>query len=307
MVKTAVLFSGQGAQKPGMGKDLYEGSTAARELFERASAVLPEIKELCFDADQETLNKTINTQPCTFVVDSAAYAALKEATDIVPSAMAGFSLGEYAAAAASGMIGFEDALRTVLKRAEWMTQCAEECPGSMAAVMGKTAEEVEALIKETSYSGLLQCANYNSPSQTVVAADTDGMEAFLALCSEKKVKAIKLAVSGAFHTPAMSAAAEKLFEEFGKMDFASPSCDLYANVTGLPYGDDIKRTLADQTMSPVRFTDTVGNIMKSGITTFIECGEGKVLSGLVRKTSKELSVYNVSDTASLAATAEAIK
>ena len=97
------------------------------------------------------------------------------------------------------------------------------------------------------------------------------------------------------------------FEEFGKMDFASPSCDLYANVTGLPYGDDIKRTLADQTMSPVRFTDTVGNIMKSGITTFIECGEGKVLSGLVRKTSKELSVYNVSDTASLAATAEAIK
>ena len=306
MTKVAILFSGQGAQKPGMGKSLYEGDSAAKAIFDKAESVFPGIKELCFEASQEELNKTENTQPATFVCDVAAYAALKSSADIEVCAMAGFSLGEYAAVAAAGVLPFEDVLKVVVKRAQWMSECAGKNPGCMAAVMGKTPADLLAIIDEVKKEdGLLIMANYNCPGQIVVSGDLDNMDAFLGYCKQNRVKAIKLAVSGAFHSKAMSEAEENLRNEFAGMDMVYPAFALYSNVTGLPYKEDeLKELLAQQVSSPVRFEDTVRDIIKDDSITLIECGEGKVLSGLVRKTNKETKVLNVSDIDTLNACTE---
>ena len=300
MTDTAILFSGQGAQKPGMGKSLYEGDSAAKEIFDRAEAIMPNIKELCFEATAEELAKTENTQPCTFVVDVAAFAALKANADISVSAMAGFSLGEYAAFAAAGVISLEDALRTVIKRAGWMSECAAKNPGSMAAVMGKTPDEIKEIIDTVKKDGLLIMANYNCPGQIVVSGDTENMQLFMDYCRENKVKAIKLAVSGAFHSQAMKEAEEKLLAEFASIDFSVPKLDLYSNISGLPYPVTcMKELLARQVSNPVKFEKTIRDLANTPERIIVECGEGKVLSGLVRRTDKSLKVLNVSDMDSL--------
>ena len=305
MTRTAILFSGQGAQKPGMGKSLYEGDSAAKAIFDKAESVFPGIKELCFEASQEELNKTENTQPCTFVCDVAAHEALKANADMQVAAMAGFSLGEYAAVAAAGVLPFEKVLETVMKRAKWMTECAQANPGCMAAVMGKAPLELQAIIDEVKQEGLLIMANYNCPGQIVVSGDLNNMDAFLGYCRQNRVKAIKLAVSGAFHSAFMAEAETKLLNEFEGLDFVYPSFSLYSNVTGLPYKEEeMKKLLASQVASPVKFEDTVRDIIKDESITLIECGEGKVLSGLVRKTNKETKVLNVSDMDSLKLTVE---
>ena len=305
MSKTAILFAGQGAQKPGMGESLYQTSAAAKDIFDRAEAIMPGIKELCFAGTQEELNQTCNTQPCVYTVDMAAYAAVQDA--VCMDAAAGFSLGEYAALTASGVLSFEETLKLVIKRAAWMQHCAEQTGGGMAAVLGKTAGEVETMLDGLREDGILRAVNYNCPGQTVIAADEKNFARFLKYAKENKVKAIPLAVSGAFHSEAMDEASGHILEYITNLEFASPQCTLYANALGEPYTDVLlKRTLAAQTAKPVYFEKIVRHMLATGVETFIEVGPGNTLSGFVKRTDKTAAVYNVSDAQTLETTLAAL-
>lgn len=306
MAKIAVLFAGQGAQKTGMGKSLYENVDASRAVFDAAEQVMPGITQLCFEGNPAELNKTENTQPCVFTVDMAAYAAFAEA-GLVAEVGAGFSLGEYAALAAAGVLEFEAVLKLVIQRAGWMQQAAAKNEGGMAAVLGKSAAEVEAIVQQVSTGGLLLPVNYNCPGQTVVAGDEPQLANLVTYTKENKIKCMRLPVSGAFHTQQMQDATESIYSAVQHMEFAKPSFSLYANKTAQPYeAADMKRVLAEQTSSPVLFEQTVRNMLENGFDTFVEVGPGNTLTGFVKRISKDVATYNINDYDSLLATKEAL-
>lgn len=302
MSKIAFVFSGQGAQAPGMGKELYDCSPAAKAVFDLADSIRPGTSQQCFEGTQEELNVTINTQPCLFACDLAAAKAAQE-RGIQPDCAAGFSLGEAAAVAFSGMLTEAEAFSMVCKRAELMNEAAQKNPGAMAAVMKLSPQQVETLC------GPIENAwpvNYNSPKQTVVAASADTIDQVVEAASAQRGRAVKLAVSGAFHSPLMHSAADGLREYLASVSLREERLPVYANLTAEPYGGDKKETMAAQCENPVRWQKTIENMIANGVDTFIEVGVGKTLAGLIKKINPEVMVYQIENKEGLDAAAEAL-
>ncbi len=293
-MKIGILFSGQGAQYPGMMKDLYETEPAAREIFDKADTTLGRsISGICFEGTQEDLNLTHNTQPCMLAGDLAAAMALK-AHGVQADAVAGFSLGEYAAMAYTSVISEEDVFRLIQIRADAMQDAVAPGDGAMAAFVGATAEQVEEICSRV-IKGYIVAANYNSPVQTVVSGASAAVDEACEIAEAEGLRCVKLAVSAPFHCALMEPAARRLETEFGKVSFSAPSVPVYMNVDGKPVTDGtvVPELLVKQAMSPVRWVQTLENMKADGINTFIECGAGKTLSGLVRKTLKDVTILRV--------------
>ena len=302
MSKIAFVFSGQGAQAPGMGKELYDCSPAAKAVFDLADSIRPGTSQQCFEGTQEELNVTINTQPCLFACDLAAAKAAQE-RGIQPDCAAGFSLGEAAAVAFSGMLTEAEAFSMVCKRAELMNEAAQKNPGAMAAVMKLSPQQVETLC------GPIENAwpvNYNSPKQTVVAASADTIDQVVEAASAQRGRAVKLAVSGAFHSPLMHSAADGLREYLASISLREEKLPVYANLTAEPYGEDKKETMAAQCENPVRWQKTIENMIPNGVDTFIEVGVRKTLAGLIKKINPAVTVYQIENKEGLDAAAEAL-
>lgn len=307
-MRFAFLFSGQGAQFPGMMKELYDAEPAAKAVFDCADAALDRsVSGLCFEGTQEELNLTHNTQPCMLAGDLAAAAAL-QAQGIKPDAVAGFSLGEYAALAFVGAFPVEEAFRVVQIRADAMQEAVAPGEGAMAAFVGATAEQVEQLCARVS-RGYVVAANYNSPVQTVVSGTAAGVDEACELAEAEGLRSIKLAVSAPFHCALMEPAARRLEAEFKGVAFAAPSVPVYMNVDGKPIttAAPVAELLVKQAMNPVRWVQTLENMQADGIDTFIECGPGKTLSGLVKKTLQGVKILRVENLKTLTNTLEELK
>ena len=289
MGKIAFIFSGQGAQYPGMGKAMYDSSAAAKAVFDMADAIREGTSKQCFEGTKEELCQTVNTQPCVFTADLAAARALAE-KGITPDCVAGFSLGEIAALAFSGILSDEEAFKLVCRRGELMDKAANENKGAMAAVIKLSPEEVEEICSgfESTYP-----VNYNSPAQTVVATKEENAEAFCKAVKAAHGKAKLLAVSGAFHSPFMAQAAEGLAEYMKTVDFGEPKLPVYSNFTAKPYEGDYKSLVRVQVESPVRWQTIIENMTAQGVDTFIEVGVGKTLTGLIKRIDDSVKAFKV--------------
>ena len=303
MGKVAFVFAGQGAQYSGMGQSLCEVSPAAKAVFDQADALRPGTSEQCFTGTAEELSITKNTQPCLYCVDLAAAKALEEA-GVTPDYVAGFSLGEIAALSFAGVFTGEQGFDFVCKRAEAMQKAGEENPGAMAAVLKLKNEQVEELC-----AGFEKVwpVNYNCPGQLVCAGEKSQIEEFCGKVAEAGGKAVPLAVSGGFHSPFMESASQTLKEVLEPMELSEAKVPVYANYTAQPYGGTAKELVTQQVKNPVRWQETVERLVELGVDTFIECGPGKTLCGLIRKTAKGVKTLNVQDAESLQAALEALK
>lgn len=306
--KIAFLFSGQGAQYTGMGKELCEVSPAAAKVFAMADAARPGTSQQCFEGSKELLSRTINTQPCLFCVDLAAAAAVREA-GVKPRAVAGFSLGEFAALAFAGALEDEAAFRLVCKRAEYMDKASEESNSTMAAVIKLTPEQVVEVCAK--YPGIYP-VNFNSGQQVVVAGKVGGFDELAAEVKEMKGRVLPLAVSGGFHSPYMQSAADAFGVELQNYEYAAPQMPVYANYTAKPYPadnpqKDVPELLHKQIINPVQWETTIKNMVADGIEIFVEVGCGKTLSNLLKKIAPEAACYNVDNAETLKATIEALQ
>ena len=306
-MKIAFLFSGQGAQFPGMMKDLYEAEPAAKAAFDAAGAALGrDIAGLCFEGAQEDLNLTHNTQPCVLAADLAAALALR-AHSVEPAGAAGFSLGEYAALAFAGAMPLEEAFRIIQIRADAMQAAVAPGEGAMAAMIGGDSDAVEAVCAAVR-SGYVVAANYNCPTQTVVSGEAAAVDEAIALAAERRIRAKKLPVSAPFHCALMKPAADRLAELFAEERFAAPAIPVYMNVDAAPNADParIADLLVRQAMSPVRWAQTLRRMQADGFDTFIECGPGRTLTGLARKTLEGVTLLRAGDGESLREALEAL-
>ena len=303
MGKIAFVFAGQGAQYSGMGQSLCEASPAAKAVFDTADQLRPGTSQQCFTGTAEELSITKNTQPCLYCVDLAAAKALEEA-GVTPDYVAGFSLGEIAALAYAGVFTEEQGFDFVCKRAQAMQQAGEENPGAMAAVLKLSNQQVEELC-----AGFEKVwpVNYNCPGQLVCAGEKSQIEEFCGKVAEAGGKAVPLAVSGGFHSPFMESASQTLKGVLEPMELGEAKVPVYANFTAQPYDESAKELVTQQVKNPVRWQETVENLCALGVDTFIECGPGKTLCGLIRKTVKGVKTLNVQDQESLEAAMEALK
>jgi len=305
MSKVAFVFPGQGSQYVGMGKDIFEQDNLVQELYYQAQEVLGyDLSEICFYGPENRLLLTEITQPAVLIT-SLAVLKLLSRKGIEPNSVAGHSLGEYSALAAAGSVEFQDAVSLVARRGRWMTEAVEPGRGAMAAVLGLSAERVEELCAAA--SGTVQIANYNCPGQYVISGDNETVEAAAAAAKDSGAKKVVfLKVSGPFHSSLMAPVGFKLRDALDKVRFQAPKCRFYANVTGeyIDSSEQIKELLVQQVQRPVRWEQTVKNMIADGVDTFIEVGPGKVLSGLIRKISRDVRVANVEDWKSLQALGE---
>lgn len=300
MAQIAVVFPGQGSQYVGMGQAFCQASPQAREIMAQAEAAsgLP-IGRLCFEGPLEELTLTVNLQPAVVAVDLCAWLALK-AAGVTPLAVAGHSLGEYPALVAAGAISPEKCLELVSLRGRLMDREAQANPGAMAAIMGLSPEDVARLCADA--GGVVQPANYNTPSQTVITGAAADVAQASALAKERGGKAIPLKVSGAWHSPLMAQAGVEMKAALAGIGFAPLTCAHVPNTSGQPTREaaQAQAQLLDQLTSPVRWVQTIAALLALGVDTFIEAGPKNVLKGLIQKSAPEsVRVFNVEDPASL--------
>ncbi|MFO8008596.1 MAG: ACP S-malonyltransferase [Candidatus Brocadiia bacterium] len=299
MSSIALLFPGQGAQAVGMGKDLAEASPAAQAVFEMADAELGiALSRLCWDGPPEELSRSDMAQPAILTASVAALHALREAAGDLPpvAAGAGLSLGEYSALVAAGALAFRQAVKLVRARGQFMQDACEENPGTMYSILGMDDESVEQACADAGEG--VWPANYNCPGQLVISGRKSAAARAARLCEERGARrAIQLKVAGAFHTPLMQSAADRLAPELERTDFAEPEFPVVANVTARPVRepDEIRRLLVEQVVSPVRWADGMRRVISQGVDEFYEVGPGTVLQGLLRRIDRDQACRSVSD------------
>lgn len=296
MSKTAFIFPGQASQYVGMGKGLYEKYDLAKKYFDLANDILGfDLKAISFDGPEEELKQTKTTQPAIFVVSVIVYELLK-AKGFKPDFVAGHSLGEYAALVAAGVVSFADALEIVKLRGAEMQKAGENNPGTMAAVVGLSSQQVIEVCKKAESAGIVQAANFNSAAQTVISGSVAGVQEAMKVAKESGAKIVKeLVVSGAFHSPLMSSAVEALKNKLSSKTFNNAEITVVPNVTAAPNrsGSEMKELLVLQVTAPVKWSESVELMIKEGVTRFVEVGPGKVLQGLVKSISKEVALAGV--------------
>jgi len=298
--KIAFVFPGQGSQYAGMGKELAENYFQAKAVYLEADTV-KEISSLCFTGDEQELRKTTNTQPA-LLTTSFACAEVLRSKGIKPDFLAGHSLGEYVALVVAGVISFKEALRLVILRSKLMEEAMPFGRGTMAAILGLSNQNVREICLEASKIALVEPANFNCPGQVVIAGFSEGVETALQLAREKGARrVIPLAVSGPFHSSLMKPVGAILSEKIKELAFQKPSIPLVANVTGIfaPEAEIIQDNLVSQVNKPVLWEDSINYLYAAGARIFIEVGPGKVLTGLIKKTLKNVLLLNVEDEASL--------
>jgi [acyl-carrier-protein] S-malonyltransferase len=301
MSKTAFVFPGQGSQYVGMGKDLYERVPEARKQFDQADAVLGfPLSRICFEGPEEELKQTKNTQPAIFLHSMVAVNLYR---GVRATMAAGHSLGEYSALVYAGALMFEDALRLVRLRGELMQQAGMEQPGTMAAVVGLPPDAVDELCGIASQAGIVQSANFNSPGQIVVSGSVAGVRKAMELAKERGAKLVKeLPVSGAFHSPLMEFAGNGLKAALEKTSIADAAIPVFANVTAGPVqkAEEIRRLLYEQLTKPVRWEESITNMVSAGAMTFVEIGPGKVLQGLIKRIRNDVATRGIEKVADIA-------
>lgn len=307
-----MVFPGQGSQKPGMGKELVETSKEASETFDRISEALNlDIRKLCWETDDETLRQTQNAQVALYACGVAAWRAIEakltDKAQLSVIAAAGHSVGEYAAIACAGVVSVEDGAKLVRKRGEVMADSGKKWPGTMAAVIGLDRATLDAVCAEA--PGVVVVANDNCPGQLVISGEVDAVKAAGELASQKGAKRVlPLNVSGAFHSPLMEEPAREMAVALATAAYHTSTVRVYANVTSEPISDPSEwpQILEKQLRNPVRWSESVQNMLRDGVNTFLECGGGEVLAGLIRRIDKGARCLKVADAASLEESASAL-
>jgi len=306
MAKTAYIFPGQGSQAVGMGKDLFDNFAAAREVFEEADDALGfSLSEMCFSGDEADLQLTANTQPAILTASVAASRAMEAERFGTPDYVAGHSLGEYSALVAAGVLDFADAVRTVRKRGTYMQEAVPVGVGAMAAILGLDAAAVEEGCAEAANGQVCSPANINSPSQVVIAGNTEAVDRACEILKSKGAKrAMKLNVSAPFHCALMMPAQERLAADLSELNCSPFRFPIFHNIDAAENADEaeVADRLTQQVSSPVRWLQTIENMAAAGVEQFIEVGPGKVLTGLVRQIKMDAFYANVEKTESLRST-----